>query len=53
LYKNPKIKKIREKFIKQLTEKENFEIEKIVKNKDKPANSKSIYLLLNCSLDRS
>ena len=50
--KNPKIKKIREKFIKQLTEKENFEIEKIVKNKDKPANSKSIYLLLNCSLDR-
>jgi hypothetical protein len=50
---NPKIKKIREKFIKQLTEKENFEIEKIVKNKDKPANSKSIYLLLNCSLDRS
>ena len=50
--KNPEFKRIRDKFVKQLIEKENFQIEKIVKNKDKPANSKSIYLLLNCSINR-
>jgi hypothetical protein len=50
--KNSELKRVRDKFVKQLIEKEDFEVEKIVKNKDKSSNKKSIYLLLNCSLVR-
>jgi hypothetical protein len=50
--KDSELKRIRDKFIKQLIEKEDFDVEKIVKNKDKSSNKKSIYLLLNCSLVR-
>ena len=46
------LKKSRNKFITQLKVREGFEIHKIIKIKDKPENSKSIYLLLNCSLER-
>ena len=49
---NKKCKQMRNKFITQLKMRQGFDIYKIVKTKDKPENSKSIYLLLHCSLDR-
>ena len=49
---NPEFDRIRKKFIDQLVEKEKFEIQKIVKKKDNPQNTKSTYLLLHCSLER-
>ena len=49
---NVELKKIRNKFIKQIKVSEGFDIHKIIKKKDKPENSKSIYLLLNCPIER-
>ena len=43
---------MRNKFIKQLKVVEGFEIHKIIKKKDKPEDSKSIYLLMNCPIER-
>ena len=46
---NIDLRKARLKFINQLTEKENFEIQNIVKRKDETI---STYLLLHCPLKR-
>ena len=50
--KNVELKRMRNKFIKQLKVVEGFEIHKIIKKKDKPEDSKSIYLLMNCPIER-
>ena len=46
------LNRIRDKFLKELVEKEDFEIFKIFKINDKSLNKKSTYLLLNCSFVR-
>ena len=51
--KNLEAERMREKFIKQLEEKEGFITHKIIKKKLQDSNdSYSIYLLLHCSLER-
>jgi hypothetical protein len=50
--KNIEIKQMRNKFIKQLKMREGFQIQKITRKRTKIENSRSNYLLLNCSLER-
>lgn len=49
--KSQEVRKMRNKFMLQLN-REGFDVYTIKRKRDKPANSKSVYLLLNCSLQR-